>query len=112
MSERSPLTPGTVLVRRFSNELMAGEDDVMSEKIASIPSSGSSNWLTALGSGAPKKEEHDTKVPTTPSAPCATDVTSPLAGSAKETPKMSSRASSFAGPACSYNPIPQTAPGM
>ena len=111
MSERSPLTPGTVLVRRFSNELMANENDVMSEKIASIPSSGSSNWLTALGTGVPKKEEqsnHHLPTPTTPPPVPPADVISPSTGHVRETPK---RASSFAGSNCSYNPVPQTAPG-
>ena len=110
MSERSPLTPGTVLVRRFSNELMANEDDAMSEKIASIPSSGSSNWLTTLGVGVPKQEEQSNhQTPTTPLAPPATlAVTSPSTGNVKEPLK---RASSIAGSNCSYNPVPQTAPG-
>ena len=114
MSDRSPEDgSGNGRRRRFSNEFMADENDIMSEKIASIPSTGSSPWLSTLGVESQTKEELDNQTPSTPTTPTTpppppADVTPTSTGPGKE---KVSRTTSFGGSTCSYNPVPQTAPG-
>ena len=125
MSERSPAGDVSVngRVRRFSNEFMADENDVMSEKIASIPSTGSSSWLSTLGVSPkidehgnktpipPIKEEQGNSMPTTPTTPLPTPSIPVTPQSVVPAVDKVNRTPSFAGSACSYNPVPQTAPG-